>query len=103
MIYHENIRKFSFMSFFNEVVHFCFIFLIYKGVLWYFHDFEQREYSFFELNVITSRIQLIYLIPLHIFFFILYSRKIPFFEKFRANNLPWSWEVKEVGNFSMRN
>lgn len=45
----------------------------------------------------------------HFFFISLYFFKIPFFEKYRSNNLPWSWEtnnknftlLKQVGVYIM--
>jgi len=44
-------------------------------------------FTFFNVPYITSVIVLI-----NIFYITLYTNKFPYFEKLKANNLPWPWE-----------
>lgn len=100
-----NFRKRT-LSFANVAIsltlHFgIFYFLYTKAVNLYLTTPGIQKMNYQQLFAMSTKVQFIVAGVVHVFYISLYMFKIPFFEKFRSNNLPWSWETNDYKNFSL--
>ncbi len=96
----HNRRYFSKEMFGCWVIHLVFMVFCQKFyIFWYDKVYDENFTMVNAIWQVFIPLQILLLIVLNIFYYVLYVYKIPFFEKMKITNVPWPWEENSTKFF----